>query len=149
MFRVNRQTDYAIRVLLDLARQPAGTRRPTRMIGKEMNIPGAFLPRIVAQLAQAGLLLTFQGRDGGLELPRPAQQITLRQIVEAVEGPLVISECMLGEQTCPFEDACPVQTCWVRVQEVFVKELERTTLANLARHAGRTSGPQAVLPGAV
>ena len=114
MFRVNRQTDYAIRVLLMLAQQPEGTRLSTSEIGREMLIPPAFLPRIVAQLAQANLLLTFPGRDGGLQLPRPAGQITLKDVVEVMEGPLLLSECMTGEEACPFEGNCRVRCRWMK-----------------------------------
>ena len=63
-------------------------------IQREMLIPQALMPRIVAQLARAGLLNTFPGRDGGLMLPRPAAQITLRDVVEAFEGPILLSECL-------------------------------------------------------
>ncbi len=72
MLKINRQTDYAVRVLLALAKQPEGTRLSTAAIQQEMLIPPAFMMRIVAQLAKTGLLNTFPGRDGGLMLPRPA-----------------------------------------------------------------------------
>jgi Rrf2 family protein len=137
MFRVNRQTDYAIRVLLMLAQQPEGTRLPTSDIGREMLIPTAFLPRIVAQLAQAHLLVTFPGRDGGLQLPRPAAQITLKDVVEEMEGPLLLSECMTGEEACPFEGNCRVRCRWTNLQSRILDELNSTTFADLARESSQ------------
>jgi Rrf2 family transcriptional regulator, iron-sulfur cluster assembly transcription factor len=139
MFRVNRQTDYAIRVLLMLAQQPQGTRLPTNEIGREMLIPPAFLPRIVAQLAQANLLLTFPGRDGGLQLPRPAAQITLKDVVEEMEGPMLLSECMTGEDACPFEGDCRVRCRWNNLQARILEELNSTTFADLARESAQVA----------
>ena len=139
MFRVNRQTDYAIRVLLMLAQQPAGTRLPTSDIGREMLIPTAFLPRIVAQLAQANLLVTFPGREGGLQLPRPAAQITLKDVVELIEGPLLLSECMTGEEACPFEGDCRVRCRWTNLQARILDELSSTTFADLARESSKVA----------
>ncbi len=139
MFRVNRQTDYAIRVLLMLAQKPEGTRLSTSEIGREMLIPAAFLPRIVAQLAQANLLVTFPGREGGLQLPRPAAQITLKDVVELMEGPLLLSECMTGEEACPFEGDCRVRCRWTNLQSRILEELNSTTFADLARETVQVS----------
>ena len=135
MFRVNRQTDYAIRVILMLAQQPEGTRLSSSEIGREMLIPSAFLPRIVAQLAQANLVETFPGRDGGLQLPRPAAQITLKDVVELMEGPLLLSECMTGDEACPFEGDCRVRCRWIKLQHTILQELSSTTFADLARES--------------
>jgi Rrf2 family protein len=146
MLRINRQTDYAIRVLLALAREPEGTRLSSASIGREMLIPKAFLTRIVAELAQAGLLTTFPGREGGLQLARPAEQLTLKDVVQTFEGPLLLSECMLGEDACPFEGACPVRSRWGRLQKAILDELERTTFADLALETIEMHGPVNVLP---
>jgi Rrf2 family protein len=146
MFRVNRQTDYAIRVILALAKEPPGTRLPSARIGREMLIPKSFLSRIVAQLAQAGLVRTFAGRDGGLQLSRPAADTTLREVVETMEGPFLLSECMLGDEACPFEAACPVRTRWERLQNAILVELAHTNFAELAVETANEKGPVNVLP---
>ena len=138
MFRVNRQTDYAIRVILMLAQQPVGSRLPSSEIGREMLIPSAFLGRIVAHLAQANLLVTFPGRDGGLQLPRPAAEITLKDVVEVMEGPFLLSECMTGEEACPFEGNCRVRCRWTKLQASILDELKTTTFADLARESSQT-----------
>jgi len=139
MLRINRQTDYAIRVLLMLAQQPAGTRLSSFEIASEMLIPSAFLSRIVAQLAQAGLLVTFPGREGGLQLPRPAEKITLRDVVEVMEGRFLLSECMTGEEACPFEGDCRVRCRWIKLQAKILDELSSTTFADLASESFQVS----------
>jgi len=78
MLKINRQTDYAVRVVLALAKYGEGARLSSAEIQQEMLIPKAFMGRIVAQLAHNGLINTFPGRDGGLMLPRPAARIRSR-----------------------------------------------------------------------
>ena len=137
MLKINRQTDYAVRVVLALARQGPGAKRSTAEIQQEMLVPKAFMSRIVAQLARAGLLNTFPGRDGGLMLPRPASQITLKDIVEAFEGPILLSQCLQvkGEDDCPFQVNCPVRPKWGRVQVAMLREMAAITFEDLVNEA--------------
>ena len=97
-----------------------------------MQIPQAFLQRIVAQLAQGQLIRTYPGRNGGLALARPAEEITLLDVVVSIEGPIVISECIDGHDYCPFENECPVRKRWGRLRSVIEQELGKTTFAMLA-----------------
>ncbi len=137
MLKINRQTDYAVRVLLALAKREPGTRLSSAAIQQEMLIPQTFMARIVAQLAQAGLLATIAGRSGGLELPRSASQITLRDVVEAFEGPILLSECLQvkGEDDCPFQSHCPVRTKWGRIQVTMMREMAAISFEDLAQEA--------------
>ena len=131
MFRVNRQTDYAVRVVLALAKKPQGTRLPTSQIGREMLIPPALLQRIVAELANGGFIKTQPGRDGGISLAHLPSQITLIQIVERFEGPLVLSDCILKQGDCPFENKCPVSCQWKRLNDLLIAEMSRITFEQL------------------
>jgi Rrf2 family protein len=137
MLKINRQTDYAVRVVLDLAKHDVGTRLSSAEIQQEMLIPKAFMGRIVAQLSKAGLINTFPGRDGGLSLPRPPSQITLKDVVELFEGPVLLSECMQvkGEDDCPFQSNCPVRPKWGRVQLAMMREMASITFEDLAKEA--------------
>ena len=137
MLRINRQTDYAVRVILALAKRGEETRLSSATIRREMLIPASFMGRIVAQLAQAGLVTTFAGRDGGLQLPRPASEITLKNVVETFEGPILFSECMhsKSEDDCPFLANCPVSSKWARAQIVMLRELASVSFADLAAEA--------------
>jgi len=141
MLKINRQTDYAVRVVLALAQRGEGTRMPSAEIQKEMLIPKAFMTRIVAQLSREGLVNTFPGRDGGLMLPRPASQITLKDVVEVFEGPILLSECMQvkGEDDCPFQSNCPVRSKWGRVQVAMMREMASITFESLAQEAAGIS----------
>jgi Rrf2 family protein len=137
MFRINRRTDYAMRVMLCLARRSPGARLSTRTVQQEMRIPRPYLQRIIAELSRAELLRTYAGPRGGLELALPGEAIHLRRIWEAIEGPLVISDCLEGPQSCPLEAGCPVNRRWLRLQSLIAQELQSVTLAELAQEAGR------------
>jgi Rrf2 family protein len=137
MLKINRQTDYAVRVVLALAKRGEGVRLSSTDIQQEMLIPKAFMSRIVAQLSKGSLINTFAGRDGGLSLPRPASQITLKDVVELFEGPVLLSQCMevKGEDDCPFQANCPVRPKWGRVQVAMMREMAAITFEDLAKEA--------------
>ncbi|MGE5464393.1 MAG: RrF2 family transcriptional regulator [Syntrophothermus sp.] len=137
MLKINRQTDYAVRVVLALAKHGEGTRLSSADIQQEMLIPKAFMSRIVAQLSHHGLINTFPGRDGGLSLPRHPSLITLKDVVELFEGPVLLSECMQvkGEDDCPFQSNCPVRPKWGRVQVAMMREMAAISFEDLAREA--------------
>src|SRR5215213_5200214 len=137
MLKIKRQTDYAVRVILALAKREEGARLSSSEIRQKMLIPQALMPRIAAQLARADLLNTFPGREGGLMLSRPAAQITLRDVVEAFEGPILLSECLRykGEDDCPFQSNCPVSPKWGRVQVAMLREMAAITFESLAQEA--------------
>ena len=137
MLKINRQTDYAVRVVLALAKHGESSRLSSAEIQREMLIPKSFMTRIVAQLAHHGLINTFPGRDGGLTLPRPASQITLKDVVEAFEGPILLSECMQakGEDDCPFLSNCPVRSKWGRVQVAMMRDMASITMEDLVKES--------------
>ena len=141
MFKVNRQTDYAIRVLIDLSLHAGRGRMPTAEIQREMMVPPAFLQRIVADLARVGLISTYPGRDGGLQLARSAEEITLLDVIEAMEGPLQISECLTEYGKCPLDTPCPVKNCWRGLQNAMRQELTSVNIAKLASLRTEFSAP--------
>lgn len=131
MLRINRQTDYAVRVVLSLSKRDKGSRVPTSEIGREMLIPPSLLQRIVAELAGGGFIHTQAGRDGGITLAHAPQVITLLQVVEHFEGELFLSDCILKPGECPFEKKCPVHCQWVRLKNLLRDEMSRITFQQL------------------
>lgn len=146
MFRINRRTDYAVRVMLCLAKRPFGARLSTQAIQDEMLTPRAFLQRIIADLSKAALIETYPGPNGGVQLARRAEDIDLLQIWEAIEGPLEISECIQHPQGCPLNSGCPVQPRWTRLQRLIAEELKGSTLDVLAQEAYQLLKRPADLP---
>jgi Rrf2 family protein len=102
-------------------------------IAKKRLIPRAFVRRVITQLANAGLVSTTRGLNGGLELARPASEISLLQVVEAIEGPLGLNACVLNPQACPLMQVCSVHETWVHTRAVLAEELSKSTFDKLAR----------------
>ena len=137
MFKVNRQTDYAVRVILALSKKPQGTRVSTSEVGREMLIPPVLIQRIVAELAGGGFIQTQAGRDGGISLAHLPENITLLQVVEHFEGELYLSDCVLKPGECPFDRRCPVHCQWVRLKNLLRDEMSRITFHSLVEDASR------------
>ncbi len=131
MLRINRQTDYAVRVVLALSKKNKGKRVPTAEIGREMLIPPVLLQRIVAELANGGFILTQAGRDGGITLARDPKDITMLEVVEHFEGELYLSDCVLNPDECPFNTSCPVHCQWVRLKNILRDEMARINFEKL------------------
>ncbi len=135
--QLSRRGDYGVRVILDLASQPPGTSIPAHEIAKRQQIPTAFLGKIISQLAIAGLVDTRRGARGGVTLARSPEQITLLEVVEALEGTITLNPCLIRAGVCPLDKTCPVHDTWAEAQRALKAVLAKTTFAQLAAHNGR------------
>ena len=97
---ISRRTDYGVRVILDLATLPESQRASTQEIAVRQNIPSPFLAKIISQLALGGLVTTYRGAGGGVTLARPASEISLLHVIEALEGPIRLNRCLLEPDAC-------------------------------------------------
>ena len=139
--QITRQADYAVRAVLYLAEQNGAGRAPTSQIARDQKIPPSFLAKIVSQLSVAGMVQTSRGARGGVSLARPPQDISLLEVVEAIDGPITLNECVADKNWCPFGDDCPVHGVWCTAQETLVRELAATSFADLM--SNRDGGPKA------
>ncbi len=127
--QITRQADYAIRAVRYLAKQKQedpNQRIATSKVAKEMQIPPSFLAKIISQLSIAGLLRTSRGARGGVSLAREPKDISVLDVVEAIDGPILLNECVGSSKPCVFEDDCLVHPIWVEVQESLVNRLRET-----------------------
>ncbi|MCK4740922.1 MAG: Rrf2 family transcriptional regulator [Anaerolineales bacterium] len=129
--QITRQADYAVRAVLFLSGLDNGRRAPTSEIARKQHIPPSFLAKIVSQLSVAGVVQTSRGARGGVSLARAADEISLLEVVEAIDGPIMLNECVFDANACVFGDDCPVQDVWCNAQETLVKTLRGTTFAAL------------------
>ncbi|MDQ7842292.1 MAG: Rrf2 family transcriptional regulator [Armatimonadota bacterium] len=125
--RLSRNAHYAFRTVLDLARH--GRARSSE-IARRQGIPPAYMAKVVQGLGRAGILRTFRGIRGGVELARPAAGLTLRAVLEAAEGPLALNLCALWGD-CPCQQPCPVRATLARAEAAVERELA-VTVAELA-----------------
>ena len=130
--QITRQADYAIRAVRYLAKQGPNQRSATSTVAQEMKIPPSFLAKIISQLSIAGLLHTSRGARGGVTLARDAKEISLLDVVEAIDGPILLNECVGDPADCVFSDDCLVHPIWVEAQETLVKRLRETKFDKLA-----------------
>jgi len=131
--QITRSGEYGLRGLLFLAKQPPEKISFVSEISKDQNIPETFLAKIFQRLSKAGLLRSIRGPKGGFSLGKPANEITMREIIEALEGPIVLNRCLLKEGECAEEKFCPMHPVWEEVQQRFLEILDRTTMEDLAR----------------
>lgn len=129
--QITRQADYAVRAVLHLARMGNTERAATSTVAREQNIPPSFLAKIISQLSIAGLLHTSRGARGGVTLAREPQDITLLEVVEAIDGPIQLNECVGNDGLCTFEEDCPIKPVWCNAQEELVQRLKSTNFAQL------------------
>ena len=133
--QITRQADYALRAMLYLARLQENQRAATSQIAEMQNIPPSFLAKIISQLSIAGLIHTSRGAHGGVSLARPAEQITLLEVVEAIDGPLMLNQCTSSADACVFGPECPLRAIWCETQTQLITRLRTTTFANLIEAA--------------
>lgn len=135
MFQVTRRVDYAMRMMIELGQMDPGDCLSARNLSRKTAVPKAFLHKITAELARAELVRTFAGAQGGLALAKPAQEISLFQVIEAVEGSFCLNTCLIQPRECPRDVICPGHGLWGRVQNTLVKELKAISIAELSAEA--------------
>ena len=131
MIPLTRSSEYAIRALTHLARQPNGGFCLVREMAEELGIPAPFLGKCLQPLVARGLLESQRGRRGGFRLVRPAEEVLLFQIVDAHERLDRPRPCVLGQNRCDDEHACPMHDFWKRGADAFDARLRTTSLADL------------------
>lgn len=129
--QITRQADYAVRTVLHLAKMGDSERAATRTVAAEQNIPPSFLAKIISQLAIAGLLHTSRGARGGVTLARDPKDITLLEVVEAIDGPIQLNVCVGSDGACIFDEDCPIRSVWCNVQTELVTRLKGTSFGDL------------------
>src|SRR5271168_1996392 len=133
------KAEYGVRVMVELARRAGGEPIPLAEIAAHDGLPLAYLEHLVARLRKAGLVDSRRGSRGGYMLARPSGEITMAEVVEALEGSIAPIECISqaadGSIVCSRESSpdhvCPTKLLWTRVRFSIVATLRETTLADL------------------
>ena len=128
---LTRQSDYGVRAILHLSGLPFGDIVQTKEIAASEDIPAKYLPSIIRTLARAGLIRTMRGNQGGVTLARPPEEINLLEVIEAIEGPIILVPCMRGPNSCEHEDDCRFLPVCRIIQSQMTGQLEGTTFADM------------------
>ncbi|MEW9573255.1 SUF system Fe-S cluster assembly regulator [Rhodanobacter sp. Si-c] len=132
MLRVSRLTDYATVVMTCIAAHPDDV-LSTAQIADETRLELPTVSKLLKSLGHAGLVESFRGVNGGYRLARPAQAISLADVVEAMEGPIGMTECGVTEGQCEREAQCGVRGSWQRINSVLDRALRAVSLADMLR----------------
>jgi FeS assembly SUF system regulator len=131
MLRISRLTDYATVVLATLAQEPERVQTATAL-AEHTRIALPTVSKLLKQLQRANLVTSTRGLHGGYQLARPAAQISAADILDALEGPVALTDCAAGEGHCDIEGNCRVGRVWQRLNLAIRRSLQEVTLAQLA-----------------
>ena len=152
MFRLNRLTDYGVVVLTQMSRNPNDLRTAPQ-ISQGTGVPLPTVAKLLNALAHEDLVVSHRGATGGYTLRRPAEEISVAEIIQALEGPIALTACVEGsEDDCGVAALCPMRGNWDRVNKAIYGALSDVTLADMAANFwsfGRPSEAETETPGAV
>jgi FeS assembly SUF system regulator len=132
MIRLSRITDYGIVLMVRLAQKPDGAARNARHLAAEAELPVPIVSKVLKTLAREGLLSSQRGSKGGYALARSATEITVPQMISALEGPISLTECSTHPGSCSQESSCDVREPWQQINTAVHDALSKVSLADLA-----------------
>lgn len=129
---ISRTSQYAIQSMIYIATQAPGTPVLSREVAEKLQVPAAYLAKIMQLLSKGGLVTSFRGRLGGFCLREEPEKIDLMRILLITEGPDFTKDCVLGLKVCSDETACPMHTKWKPIKEEIIELLNHQTLSMLS-----------------
>jgi len=133
-------SEYALRVMVFLARRPLGIPVLGSVLAKELSIPAQYLSKVLSALARAGLLQSSRGHGGGYRLELDPRRIRLLDVVAIFEGDRLKSFCLLGAGLCNKKTPCVAHARWKRIQDARQSFLSETTIGDLSIQRARRKG---------
>ncbi|HLG72157.1 MAG TPA: Rrf2 family transcriptional regulator [Chloroflexota bacterium] len=135
------KVDYAVRALIELADTFGSGTKQSAEIAERWSIPAPYLDQLLTALRKAGLVASVRGPQGGHTLARSAASITVREVFEALEGPLQPIDCLEDNPRCSFSRSCAIQDLWSEVQDSVSRLLGSVSIADLAAKQAELSQP--------
>lgn len=130
--QLTRAADYAVRVMVQLAASAAELRLSLPALAKATGAPESFLSKVMQELTHSGLVVSQRGHAGGFAIAPLGRQASVRQVVEAVDGPIQLNVCLGTERTCARQIWCPAHPVWIKAQQAMLDVLDRALIADLA-----------------
>lgn len=140
MLRLSREADYSLLAMMYIAAQPEGRLAYRREIAAHYNIPSEFLAKVLQKLSRHGLVRSFKGMNGGYVLARRPDQITLADVIEAVDGPIGLVDCQCDGRACEQEEVCTVQGSLAGVRLEIRRVLDGVSLNDMRGRLEREDG---------
>lgn len=127
----SRASDYALLLLMQLGSQAPEEMSNVKRIAEELNISLRFLANIAGKLTISRIISSYRGNGGGIRMARPASEITVREVIEAIDGPLQTMFCQNTLEICSHQLSCQMKHFWDEIQDDVMAKLNTTTLADL------------------
>lgn len=124
-------SQYALSAVIALSRQPEGTTISAADLAKPLSCPAAYLSQILSKLKPAGIIKSRRGLNGGVYLGRPPEEITLMEVIEAIDGTDFFTQCFLGIEGCGHIEPCPFHDFWSKERKKIQQWLKDTTFDNV------------------
>ena len=131
--KLTRLADYAVRAVIHLAAKEAGELATISEIAEKQAIPQSFLAKVMQALTRGGIVRAHRGKTGGFSLFNRAEDVTIRQVVEAVEGPIILNRCLSRQGECERDIFCGAHPVWREAQEALTKVLDSYSAADMAK----------------
>jgi Rrf2 family protein len=141
--QLTRAADYAVRVMIHLVGQAGERRVSLPAVAAATGAPESFLSKVLQALTRAGLLISQRGQTGGFEVSPRGRKSSMRDVIEAVDGPIHLNVCLTSGKACGRQSWCTAHPVWVRAQEAMLGVLEAARIEDLAFGAANLN----VLPG--
>lgn len=135
--RITREADYAIRALMCLSRKQGSGYIPIADLVENCQVPERYLRKIVSRLSKRELIHSSRGAAGGVRLGRSPERISVYEVIDAIEGPILINVCLIDTDKCSVGERCTAHFFWQRTQDMLVQHLKATSLAELTDSAGQ------------
>ncbi len=129
--QITKQADYALRAIVYLVRLEKDEKASTSKIANAQKIPPSFLAKIVSQLSIAGLIHTSRGARGGGSLAKNPEDISIFDVIQAIDGPVILNECTENPDACPFHKSCPMFKIWCETRELLINKLSGATFSSV------------------
>lgn len=139
MLRISKLTDYAILVMVELARD--GEMLSAHALSERVGIELPTASKVLKLLAGSGLLVSYRGANGGYRSDRPASDISVAEVIAAIEGPVAMTECSVEAGLCSQEDNCDLRGNWQRISLAVNQALEQVSLAEMSAPVKTEHGP--------
>jgi FeS assembly SUF system regulator len=138
MLRISKLTDYAILMMVELTQDSEMLSAQALAARVQVEVPTA--SKVLKLLAGSGLLESYRGANGGYRVTRGAADISVAEVIAAIEGPIAMTECSVEEGLCSQEDHCGLRGNWQRISLAVAEALQKVSLAEMSSPMGRKPG---------
>lgn len=132
MFKVSKLTDYGTVIMTEMARAPEQVFSATEL-AKALHLTPGTVSKLLKLLAKQGLLTSYQGKSGGYRLTKSPEKINLAEVIDALEGPIALTECSDHGSHCDIETVCHARRNWQRINDIVYRHLSKVSLAEMLK----------------